>query len=145
MKECLNRLTGEKLAIKLRADDMDEIGRQGMYNELRILQILDKDRWDEVSYPLSLKVRIVSTLYQPIFAESSCHNVAMCNMYLVVLTAQKISPPLCCMAYTQMIYHGVLNDCGHLWYLLPLDFQVDYNPSYDTIYSLCIQERILIC
>lgn len=56
VKECINRLTGEKLAIKLRADDMDELGRQGMYNELRILQILDKERSEEVSLLLFLRL-----------------------------------------------------------------------------------------
>lgn len=38
--ECTNRITGKTAALKVRADPYDEPGRQGMYNELRILQIL---------------------------------------------------------------------------------------------------------
>lgn len=43
VRECESRLTGKKFAYKIRADPQDEIGRQGIYNELRILQILNKE------------------------------------------------------------------------------------------------------
>eukprot|EP00803_Ostreobium_quekettii_P009708 evm.model.scf_2298.2 EVM.evm.TU.scf_2298.2 scf_2298:14531-21144(-) len=42
VSECVNKCTGEIGALKIRVHSDDEGGRQGMYNELRILQILDK-------------------------------------------------------------------------------------------------------
>lgn len=38
--QCISKCTGKTVALKFRADPNDESGRQGMYNELRILQIL---------------------------------------------------------------------------------------------------------
>lgn len=42
VSECINKYTGEIGALKIRVNPQDELGRQGMYNELRILQILAK-------------------------------------------------------------------------------------------------------
>ncbi|GMH44735.1 hypothetical protein BSKO_12687 [Bryopsis sp. KO-2023] len=42
VRECKSVITGEIVALKMRADPTDVIGRQGMYNELRILQLMAK-------------------------------------------------------------------------------------------------------
>eukprot|EP00210_Caulerpa_lentillifera_P003614 g3449.t1 len=41
--ECFSILTGQRFALKKRIDPMDELGRHGLYNELRILQLMAKN------------------------------------------------------------------------------------------------------